>query len=101
MVTANIQSDTPRSRGDADAPHTSPMTPAEDARTILLNKVSWGAVFAGVAVALVVQLILNLFGLGIGAATLDMGADDNPSARTFSMGAAIWWTISGIIASFA
>jgi hypothetical protein len=95
------QPDTPRSRGDSDAPHTSPVTPAEDARTILLNKVSWGAVFAGVVVALVVQLILNLFGVGIGAATLNPATSDNPSAASFSMVAASWWTVSGIIASFA
>ena len=36
--------DTPRNRGDHDAPHKSPVTPAEDARTILLNKITWGAV---------------------------------------------------------
>jgi hypothetical protein len=79
----------------------SPVTPAEDARTILLNKVSWGAVFVGVVVALVVQLILNLFGVGIGAATLNPATSDNPSAAGFSMIAAIWWTVSGIIAAFA
>jgi hypothetical protein len=51
--------------------------------------------------ALVVQLILNLLGVGIGAATLDPGTDDNPSATSFSVVAAIWWTLSGIIAAFA
>ena len=93
--------DTPRNRGDHDAPHMSPVTPAEDARTIMLNRVSWGAVLAGVVVALVTQLILNLLGVGVGAATLDPGTGDNPSASSFSIGAAIWWTLSGIIASFA
>jgi vacuolar-type H+-ATPase subunit H len=95
--------DTPRNRGDDDAPHLSPATPADDARTILLNRVSWGAVLAGVVVALVTQLILNLLGVGLGAATLDpaAGAADNPSATTFSMGAALWWAISGIIAAAA
>jgi hypothetical protein len=29
--------DTPRNRGDYDAPHLSSITPAEDARTILIN----------------------------------------------------------------
>ena len=78
--------DTPRSRGDYDAPHMSPVTPAEDARTIMLNRVSWGAVLAGVVVALVTQLILNLLGIGIGAATLDpaAGLAENPSASSFS-----------------
>ena len=93
--------DTPRNRGDRDAPHVSPVTPAEDARSVLLNRVSWGAVLAGVVVALVAQLILNMIGIGIGAATLDPAgaADQNPSARGFSIGAAVWWTVSGIVAA--
>ena len=95
--------DTPRNRGDHDAPHVSPVTPAEDARSVLLNRVSWGAVLAGVVVALVAQLILNMIGIGIGAATLDPAgaADQNPSARGFSIGAAVWWTVSGILAALA
>ena len=99
----NGQPDTPRNRGDSDAPHRSPVTPAEDARSVLLNRVSWGAVLAGVVVALVAQLILNMIGIGVGASTLDPGAgvDQNPSARGFSIGAAIWWTVSGILAAVA
>jgi hypothetical protein len=98
-----FQADTPRNRGDHDAPHTSPVTPAEDARTMLINRVSWAAVLAGVVVALVVQLILNMIGIGIGASTLDpgAGASANPSVSGFSIGAGIWWTISGILAALA
>jgi hypothetical protein len=42
-------------------------------------------------------------GIGVGAATLNPagGAGDNPSAQSFSIGAGIWWTLAGIIASFA
>jgi hypothetical protein len=95
--------DTPRNRGDSDAPHMSPVTPSEDARTIMLNRVTWGAVLAGVVVMLVTQLILNLLGIGIGAATLDpaAGAAENPSASTFSIGAGIWFVLSGVLASLA
>ena len=93
------QPDTPRNRGDDDAPHLSPATPAEDQRTILLNEIAWGAVLAGVVVALVTQLLLNMLGLGIGIATLDPGTGDNPSATSLSIGAGIWWTLSGILAS--
>ena len=64
-------SDTPRNRGNADAPHMSPVTPAEDVRSIAINDISWGAVLAGVVVALVAQLILNMIGIGVGASTLD------------------------------
>ena len=97
------QPDTPRNRGDYDAPHMSPVTPAEDARSILINEVSWGAVLAGVAVALVTQLILNMIGVGIGASIVDpgAGAGENPSASGFSIGAGIWWTVSGIVAALA
>ena len=100
MSTGEIHPDTPRGRGDDDAPHLSPVTPAEDARTILINRVSWGAVFAGVVVALVVQLILNLFGIGIGASTLNPATGDNPSATGLSIGAGIWWILSGVIGAF-
>ncbi len=33
-----------------------------DAHTIMINRVSWGAIFAGVAVALVVQMLLTFWG---------------------------------------
>jgi len=101
---ANVYtSDSPRGRGDSDAPHTSPVTPAEDLRTIMINNVSWGAVLAGVVVTLATQLILNLLGIGFGASTLDPGAGaaGNPSATTFSVGAGIWWALSGILGSLA
>ena len=75
-------------------------TATEDAHTILINKVSWGAIFAGVVVALVVQVLLTLLGVGIGIATLDPGTGDNPAASTFSIVAGIWYVVSGIVAAF-
>ncbi|CAA9511669.1 MAG: hypothetical protein AVDCRST_MAG31-931 [uncultured Sphingomonas sp.] len=92
--------DTPRNRGDKDAPHFSPVNPAEDLRTIQINQINWGAVLAGVAVGLITQLVLNMLGVGIGLATLDPGTSDNPSAGGLGIGAGIWWVLSGIIASF-
>jgi hypothetical protein len=89
-----------------------PNQPAEDVtsarmqdtnewHTYLFNRASWGAIAAGVVAALVVQLLLNLLGIGIGAASLSAANPaDNPDASTFSIGAGIWWTLSGIIASF-
>jgi hypothetical protein len=69
----------------------------------MINRVSWGAVLAGVVVALVAQLILNMIGIGVGASTLEpaAGADQNPSARGFSIGAGLWWTVSGVLAALA
>jgi hypothetical protein len=74
---------------------------ADARRTLLLNRVSWGAIFAGVAAALVIQLLLNILGVGVGASSLDAAnASDNPSVAGFSINATIWWVVSGIIASF-
>ena len=44
----------------------------------MINETSWGAVLAGVVVALVTQLILNMIGLGAG--TLDPGATTGTTA---------------------
>ncbi len=72
----------------------------DDQRTHLRNRISWGAVLAGVAAALVVQLLLNILGIGIGASAVDAAnTADNPSAGGFSMTAGFWWTVSGLIAS--
>src|SRR5690606_9976366 len=47
------------------------------------------------------QALLNMLGVGMGAASLDPMAGDGPSVRTFSMTAAIWWVVAGILAAFA
>jgi len=67
---------------------------------VVLNKVSWGAIFAGVVVALVVQVLLTMFGAGVGIATLDPATGDNPAASTFSIVGGIWYVLSGIAAAF-
>lgn len=84
-----------------NGPELSPVTPAEDARTVLINNISWGAVLAGVALALITQVLLNMVGIGVGAGVVDPNsAATTPDAGTLSIGAGIWWTISGIIAAF-
>jgi hypothetical protein len=80
-------------------PNVSAVAPADDVRTIMLNQVSWGAVFAGAAIALVLQIILNMVGIGVGLSTIDVAAGETPSAGSLSMGAGVWWVISGIVAA--
>ncbi len=90
-----------RLRDDRDLPQTSMVTPAEDLRTVALNQVSWGAVFAGAIAALVLQVILNMLGLGVGLSTVDPAGDGTPGASSLGLGAGLWWVISGILASGA
>lgn len=87
-------------RTPQNAPDMSPTAPEDDARTILINEINWGAVFAGAALALSAQLILNMLGLALGLASFSLADTNNPDAGTFSMTAAAWWAISGIVAAF-
>ena len=82
--------------------HTNSVIPSavDDAHTIMINKVSWGAIFAGVVVGLITQVLLTMLGVGIGIATLDPMTTDNPTASSFSIGAGIWYVLSGIIAAY-
>lgn len=64
------------------------------------HNVSWGSIFAGVVIALAVQFLLNLLGVGIGAAVLDPATSDNPAAGTFSIAAGIWFVVAGIVSAF-
>jgi hypothetical protein len=93
-------STTVTSHGRSDLPPLSTTTPAEEARTVFLNNVSWSAVLAGVAVALVTTLILNMLGLGIGVAKITPSASNNPDASTLSVAAGIWFVLSSLIAAF-
>ncbi|TXN54769.1 PhnA-like protein, partial [Methylobacterium sp. WL18] len=70
-----------------------------DSRAVLLNQVSWGAIFAGATTALVTQVILNLVGAGVGLSSFGPVAADNPAASTASIGAGVWFVASGIVAS--
>ena len=65
------------------------------------RRISWGAIFAGMVMAVVIQLLLGLVGTGIGLSTLDPLRYASPDAASLGMGAGIWWVVSSIIALFA
>lgn len=72
----------------------------DDQRTLLRNRVSWGAILAGVVAALVTQLLLNILGVGIGLSSVDVDQTaGNPTASSLSTTAGIWFVVSGILAS--
>lgn len=65
----------------------------------VLKRISWGAVFAGLVVALVVQFILSLLGIGIGMGMIDPLEEQNPLSG-LGTGALIWWVVTILIALF-
>lgn len=64
------------------------------------RRISWAAIFGGVIMIVVVQLLLTMLGAGIGLSALDVGNPDSPSAGSFGIGAGIWWVASTIVALF-
>lgn len=65
------------------------------------NRVSWGAIFAGVVVALALYILLSLLGLGIGLSTINPTTDENPVSTSLGIGVGIWSVISLVVALFA
>jgi hypothetical protein len=64
------------------------------------KRVSWGAVFAGVVIAVAIMVVLNLLGLAIGLATIDPATGDTPGGKALTLGAGIWWVVSALIALY-
>ena len=68
-------------------------------RVDFMKRISWSAVFAGVLIAVVVQMLLTLLGLGIGLGTIDPVQEQNPTAG-LGIGSAIWYIISSLLSLF-
>ncbi|WP_420146504.1 YrzE family protein [Spirosoma sp.] len=64
-----------------------------------IKRISWSAVFAGVLVGIVSQILLTLLGLGIGLSTIDPITERNPAAG-LGTGSAIWYGISSLVSLF-
>lgn len=63
------------------------------------RRVSWGAILAGVAIALSLQLLFNILGLGVGASTIDVRQDGAPGSG-LAIGAGVWFAVSALISLF-
>lgn len=65
----------------------------------LLKRVSWGAIFAGTVVTLVLLLTFTLLGLGIGLGVISPATAENPMGGV-GIGAGIWILITTLISIF-
>lgn len=66
-----------------------------------LRKVSWGAIFAGIVIALVTMLALNMLGLAIGAATINPASEIDPVTPALGTATVIWFAATNLLALFA
>jgi len=70
-------------------------------RAAVMRRISWSSVWAGVLIALIVQVAMNILGLAIGSAVLDPDAPRNALGPTFSTGAVVWIGVSTMLSLFA
>jgi hypothetical protein len=83
-----------------DAPQISPtIQGGEPIGSRWTSRLSWGAILAGVALSLITQLLLNLLGVALGAASLAPMTGATPSAAAISTGAGIWLALSSILSA--
>jgi hypothetical protein len=66
-----------------------------------LKRISWSAIFAGVTVAVAVQLLLSLLGAGIGLGLIDPMSGGTPGAGSLGLGTGLWWLASNLLALVA
>ena len=62
------------------------------------TRLSWGAIFAGVVIAVAVQLVLGILGAAIGLTMVDPVEGTTPGATGFGIGAGIYWLVTTILA---
>ncbi len=64
-----------------------------------VRRVSWGAIFAGTLVAMVIQIVLTLLGLSIGLGVVSQSPTTN-ALSSIGIGAAIWLVVSTLISLY-
>ncbi len=91
------------SRTDYESgPSISPSATSAVPVTAAFRRISWGAIFAGVVISLITHFLLTTLGVGIGLSTVDpTAAGGTPQAGQITLGASIWWALSGILAALA
>ena len=62
------------------------------------RRISWGAIFGGVILAVTLQITFSLLGSGIGLSQVNLNNGTTPTAGSFGLGAGIWWIVSSCIA---
>ncbi|NDV85841.1 PhnA-like protein [Aurantimonas aggregata] len=66
-----------------------------------VRRISWGAIAAGTLLALAIQFMLGLLGLGIGLSTIDPVGSGNLDASAFASAGGLWTVAVVLIGLFA
>jgi len=61
------------------------------------KRISWAAIFGGVILVVIIQIMLSTLGTGIGLGAINIGDGTTQNANALGLGAGIWWIVSGIV----
>jgi hypothetical protein len=70
---------------------------APTAALVTPRRVSWGAIFVGTILAIVVSIMLNTLGGAIGANMVDATQRTTPDASSFGIAGGVWLLVSNLI----
>ena len=77
----------------------SDLTPSEFHEDVYAHPlISWGAVIAGVVVAVALGVLLNMLGLAIGATAANPWTMDSGDAKALTLGGGLWLAFSSAVA---
>ncbi|GAC1523229.1 MAG: hypothetical protein NVS2B16_31400 [Chloroflexota bacterium] len=86
----------------ATSPYTDPSslgaTATMGSQAQIHRRISWAAVFGGVIIVVVLQLLFSLLGAGVGLGTVNTNAGSTPAASTLGVTAGLWWVFTSCIA---
>src|SRR5258708_3716769 len=77
----------------------SPFILEEKKMWIPFGKISWAAIFAGVLVITITQMLFSLLGMGIGISMVNPLQDQYP-VKNLDMATMIWWSATMLISLF-
>lgn len=66
----------------------------------VVRRISWGAIIAGVIIAVITQVMMGLLGVAIGASTINPVTEYNP-AEGFGTGTVVWLAATNLLSLFA
>ena len=66
-----------------------------------MRRISWGAVLAGVVIAIIIQVTMNILGLAVGAGAVDPSAPQPNIGPVLGTGIVIWLASSTLLGIFA
>lgn len=89
---------------DPTQSHATPVgSTVDDDHTYLrdrLRHVSWGAIFAGLSIAIALQILLGFLGIGLGFSMLDP-TDPMGGFRSWGIGTGIYFVLTQVLSLFA